>query len=96
MARYVERLESLYDSHKILQYVRTIAQALVKEREKTMIYNKRLYALFDKFDKLREEQVYYMISTENHTGQPPPNGIYESSTLLEEADQTIIYWKLRL
>ena len=95
--KYITRLEELYETHKILERTKVLAEAI---RKQVQINDKgernKLTQLFKKLDRLDEERVQYMQAAENHAGRPQPNGIYEWSPLLESSGQRVTYWKLIL
>ena len=92
--RYLEKMEYRYEAHKILERAEALKGAILKAHESHD--EVEVMRLFNKLNRLDRERVNYMVSTENYSGRPPSNGVYEWSSILKKSGRTITYWKLRL
>jgi len=92
--RYIDKLEELYEGHKILERSEALQGKIIHAHElNDEVKVKRLFVNLDRLDR---ERVNYVISAEKFAGRPPSNGAYEWSPSLEKTGRTITYWKLRL
>ena len=82
----LEKLEEVYEGHKVLERTQQLAERIPSTHNKTLPK-----VLFNEFDKLDEERGGYMLAAEKAAGRPPPNGIYEWLSVLEQTEQTIAY-----
>ena len=65
VTKHVMKLEELYNDHRNLEYAQDLVTRIMTTSDNDLQNN-----LFQKFDKLDEERVGYILAAKIHTGRP--------------------------